>query len=171
MCLSVASPRTATMPAPPLRHVRVARPCSADWSAMEGTDRARHCALCRLTVYNLSEMTADEARAFVEGAEGRTCVRFYRRADGTVLTRDCPGPRPAPPTRAQKALMVAALAGAFVASDAAVDAARDAFRQADAPPVAWSNDVVMGEMVWEGPVMGTVDVPPPPPPPAPPRTW
>ncbi len=152
------------MSASPLSGLRVARPCPADWAAMSGDDRLRRCALCRLPVYNLSGMTAAEARAFVGQAEGRTCVRFYRRADGTVLTRDCLGPRPAPPTRAQKALMVAALAGAFVASDAVVDAARDVLRL-DPLPVEWGSEAVMGEMVWEEPVM---DVPQPQPPPPPP---
>ena len=26
----------------------------------------------------------------VQATQGRLCVRFYRRADGTVLTQDCP---------------------------------------------------------------------------------
>jgi len=43
-----------------------------------------------MTVYNLSNMTRQEAEDFVGSREGRTCVRFYRRYDGTVLTSDCP---------------------------------------------------------------------------------
>jgi hypothetical protein len=31
-----------------------------------------------------------EAERLVVEKEGRLCVRFHRRADGTVLTRDCP---------------------------------------------------------------------------------
>jgi hypothetical protein len=133
---------------------------------MTGGDRARHCARCRLTVYNLSEMTANEALAFVRDAEGRTCVRFYRRADGTVLTRDCSALRPAPPTRTQRALMAAALAGALAASTAAVDAVRTAaadLRGSGDAPVVW-DDAIQGELVWEDPA----PIPPPPPPPAPP---
>jgi len=41
-------------------------------------------------VYNLSAMTQSEATALVNKTEGRLCVRFYRRPDGTMLTRDCP---------------------------------------------------------------------------------
>ncbi|HYY55806.1 MAG TPA: hypothetical protein VE842_00670, partial [Pyrinomonadaceae bacterium] len=74
----------------PLDYVRVAAPCSADWEAMIGDDRARFCGQCRLNVYNLSGMTKREAEALIAGAEGRLCVRFYRRADGTILTENCP---------------------------------------------------------------------------------
>src|SRR4051794_2777820 len=70
--------------------IRVASPCPANWDAMAGDDRSRSCEQCGLRVYNLSMMTTPEATALVAAAEGRTCVRFYRRADGTVLTRDCP---------------------------------------------------------------------------------
>jgi hypothetical protein len=57
---------------------------------MAGDDRKRFCSECRLTVYNLSAMTRDEATAMLVNAEGRLCAGFFRRADGTVLTRDCP---------------------------------------------------------------------------------
>ena len=74
----------------PLDHVTVAAPCSADWDAMIGDERARFCGQCRLNVYNLSGMTKREAEALIVNAEGRLCVRFYRRADGTILTANCP---------------------------------------------------------------------------------
>jgi hypothetical protein len=35
-------------------------------------------------------MTRPEAESFLSERVERTCVRFYRRADGTILTRDCP---------------------------------------------------------------------------------
>jgi hypothetical protein len=35
-------------------------------------------------------MTESEAEALLASASGRLCVQFYRRADGTVLTQDCP---------------------------------------------------------------------------------
>jgi hypothetical protein len=35
-------------------------------------------------------MTEEEALKLVEEREGRLCVRFYQREDGTVITRDCP---------------------------------------------------------------------------------
>src|SRR5260370_815375 len=73
-----------------LEDIRLAFPCTAAWSEMEGDDKFRFCKQCRKHVYNLSAMSRLEAEALVEKTEGRMCVRFYRRADGTVLTDDCP---------------------------------------------------------------------------------
>lgn len=73
-----------------LGNVRVAAPCKASWERMEGDDRVRHCEACKHRVYNLSELTRPEAEALVAGSEGRLCVRFYRRPDGTMLTQNCP---------------------------------------------------------------------------------
>jgi hypothetical protein len=74
----------------PLEQVRVAAPCPADWEKMVGDERVRYCGSCSLHVYNLSGMTRREAEALVTSSESRLCVRFYRRADGTILTRNCP---------------------------------------------------------------------------------
>jgi hypothetical protein len=57
---------------------------------MTGDDRARFCAQCQKPVYDLSNMTADEAVALIRSREGKLCARFYRRIDGTILTADCP---------------------------------------------------------------------------------
>lgn len=73
-----------------LANVKVASPCSARWGHMVGDDRARFCAQCQKHVYNLSNLTADEAVALIRKREGSLCARFYQRADGTVLTSDCP---------------------------------------------------------------------------------
>ena len=74
----------------PLNNIRIASPCQADWNEMYGDDRKRFCRDCKLNVYNLSGMTRDEAEALIINAEGRLCVRFYTRADGSVITQDCP---------------------------------------------------------------------------------
>lgn len=73
-----------------LNRIRVAAPCAESWEAMPGGDRVRACERCQHKVYNLSEMTAEEAARLVQKTEGRLCVRFYQRADGTVMTKDCP---------------------------------------------------------------------------------
>jgi len=57
---------------------------------MIGTDRVRFCGQCNLNVYNLSSMTKTEAESLIAQTEGRLCVRFYRRTDGSILTRNCP---------------------------------------------------------------------------------
>ena len=74
----------------PLDNVRVASPCNADWDQMIGNERARFCGQCNLNVYNLSSMTKSEAESFIARNEGRLCVRFYRRADGSIITENCP---------------------------------------------------------------------------------
>ena len=72
-----------------LDEIRIASPCSASWEDMTGDDKVRFCGSCRQNVYNLSAMTRADAQSFVDASEGRHCLRFYRRADGTMLTRDC----------------------------------------------------------------------------------
>ena len=74
----------------PLDSVKIASPCSANWNEMRGDERKKYCAMCRLNVYNLSDMTRAEAESFLINSEGRVCVKFYRRTDGTVITKDCP---------------------------------------------------------------------------------
>jgi hypothetical protein len=72
-----------------LEDVRIASPCSANWGEMTGDERVRFCGKCEKNVYNLSAMSRDEAEALLQKSEGRLCVRFYQRADGTVMTSDC----------------------------------------------------------------------------------
>lgn len=57
---------------------------------MHGDDKVRFCTACSLNVYNVSAMSADEAEEILSKANGRLCVRFYRREDGRILTQDCP---------------------------------------------------------------------------------
>lgn len=72
--------------------VRVASPCSARWEDMTGDERTRHCGMCKLSVHNISDMSREEAEDFLLNSvgTGRVCARFYRRDDGTILTKDCP---------------------------------------------------------------------------------
>lgn len=73
-----------------LDDMQIASPCTASWDEMAGDDQVRYCGECRMNVYNLSGMSRQEAEELVKSHEGRLCVRFYRRKDGTILTRDCP---------------------------------------------------------------------------------
>ena len=74
----------------PLDQIKIGSPCQASWDAMDGDGSVRFCGKCARNVYNLSEMTAAEAQSLVTEAEGKLCVRFYQRADGTMMTSDCP---------------------------------------------------------------------------------
>jgi hypothetical protein len=74
----------------PLNNLKIASPCPANWDKMYGNNKVRFCGECKLNVYNLSGMTKTEAETLLVETEGRLCVRYFRRADGTVLTQDCP---------------------------------------------------------------------------------
>ncbi len=92
-----------------LDRVRIASPCSMKWEDMEGDDRTRFCRECSLHVHNISAMSRAEAERFLherlaaesaidaarDALEGRpprarVCGLIFRRADGTIVTRDCP---------------------------------------------------------------------------------
>ena len=68
----------------------VASPCEEDWEGMsERGLGTRHCGMCMQNVYDLSAMTRAEAETLAFESTGKVCIRFYRRADGTVVTSDC----------------------------------------------------------------------------------
>lgn len=71
-------------------NIWVASPCQARWHDMTGDERARFCGQCQKNVYNLSAMTRGQIEALIREKEGKFCGRFYRRADGRLLTADCP---------------------------------------------------------------------------------
>jgi hypothetical protein len=52
-------------------------------------ERVRHCGSCKKNVYNLSSMTREEAETLLLAKEGRLCVRYFQRTDGTILLKDC----------------------------------------------------------------------------------
>jgi hypothetical protein len=73
--------------------VMIAAPCSAKWDDMQGAGAIRFCHLCELNVYDtklMSEAEISELMSLNEQNGRQTCLKLYRRADGTLLTRDCP---------------------------------------------------------------------------------
>ncbi|MEO6776742.1 MAG: hypothetical protein ABI467_27620 [Kofleriaceae bacterium] len=74
---------------PVLDNIRVATPCNADWNEMIGDDRVRHCTKCDKDVFNLSQMTREDAESLLCAKQGNLCARYFQRADGTILTTDC----------------------------------------------------------------------------------
>jgi hypothetical protein len=102
---------------PLLDQVRVASPCKADWNEMLGDERVRFCLSCEKNVYNLSSMAKDDAEALLRERLGDDlCIRFYQRADGTILTADCPvGVKK---KRTKKLALAVAGAGAMAAAAA-----------------------------------------------------
>jgi len=72
--------------------IQISRPCPVSWNDMQGDDRVRYCRHCSLHVYNLSAMRRADAEKLITETEGRLCVSFFfRRQDGTIITRDCEG--------------------------------------------------------------------------------
>ncbi len=69
--------------------IEVPIPCTVPWESMRGGEQARFCGQCRQHVYQLSSMSKEEAEALIHQKEGKLCVRFFRRPDGSVVTRDC----------------------------------------------------------------------------------
>jgi len=70
--------------------LRIATPCPISWEQMTGDNQVRFCGHCQLNVYNIAELSRTEAERLIASTEGRLCARLYRRADGTILTKDCP---------------------------------------------------------------------------------
>jgi hypothetical protein len=116
----------------PLANVLVASPCDVPWDSMEGDDRMRHCKSCDRFVHDLSAMTRDEVDAFLASAKlgsgPMPCVSLYQRADGTILTADCP----VGSSRRKRALLASTL-GTGLAAVLAFTAL--AFMALDAQPV------------------------------------
>jgi hypothetical protein len=74
---------------PILDNIRIASPCRADWNAMTGDERMRHCNQCDKKVFDLSELTRVEAEALIVENNGELCARYYQRRDGRIMTSDC----------------------------------------------------------------------------------
>jgi len=72
-----------------LDNVAIASPCAASWDDMVGDDQVRHCGACDKDVFNLTHMTREDAERVIVAAQGKLCARYFRRADGTILTSNC----------------------------------------------------------------------------------
>lgn len=75
--------------------LQIASPCPITWESMNLTndDAVRFCGQCHKNVYDLSLMTSDRASLLLQQAgcqEQGLCIQLYKRADGRVITGDCP---------------------------------------------------------------------------------
>lgn len=140
------------MAEPLLPNLRLGFACKERWDDMVGDDRVRDCGSCNRQVFNLSEMTRGEAEALLATRGLKPCVRFYRRPDGTVMTRDCPTGE----LRERRRLAVVAGSLAAGATLAVASPAR-----ADDPAV--QVDAVPSTVVDDPPTDPPVEVPPDPP--------
>ena len=120
-----------------LANLKLATPCKERWEDMVGDARVRVCAGCERPVFNLSEMTMEDAEAVLATRGVTPCVRFYRRADGTVMTSDCPT------ARRKRRIGVALVTGTFavVGAAAAIAHLRDGDRiEVSVPEVCASEE-------------------------------
>jgi hypothetical protein len=173
-----------------LEELRIATPCSASWDDMLGDDRVRFCGRCEKNVYDLSALSRFDAVALVEKHEQRMCVRLARRADGTVITNDCPvgvhrqklrqrlWSRVAGAT-ASAALLLGLITGRARA-DLTVSDGKQSTAKPSPPPVMMGGAIAPTPVKPSPPVPMTGEVAPPPvklmgkmvaptPPPAPPK--
>lgn len=154
--------------------LEVASPCRESWDRMHGDARSRHCSRCSLNVYNLSAMSRAEAEALIREKEGRLCVRFFQRKDGTVMTRDCPvGQRERRIRRFSWAAVAAALAVLTLTVATALSTRSSSISKGEYPQILRTVMKWLGHK--EAPpvrewIVGKLVPPPlPPPPPAPPE--
>jgi hypothetical protein len=142
-------------PVPLLARIRVATPCHADWDEMTGDERVRHCASCKKDVFNLSDMTREQAERLIIEKHGDLCARYYQRTDGTILLADCSvGIRQKRTTR-----VLAAGAAAMLAGTGGVAGYLRLTHHHAAPAPQIDDEPVMGRMA-------VVQPEPPPPPPS-----
>ncbi len=75
-----------------MKRAYVAAPCPVKWEDMKGDEKRRLCAQCDCYVLKATQMTDEEVtEAITRAASGqRVCMQFYKRADGTILTKNCP---------------------------------------------------------------------------------
>jgi hypothetical protein len=131
---------------PVLDQIRVASPCSASWNQMTGDDRTRHCGACDKDVYNLSGMTREEAEALIVERNGELCVRYYQRADGTILLADCTVGMQRKRRQRRTAARAAAVAGGLAVAGAMALHARATERLGAVPRDEVVPHVTMGVM-------------------------
>src|SRR5262249_31628868 len=104
-------------------------------------------------------MTRDDAEALLrERLGGELCVRFYQRADGTILTQDCPeGVK-----RKRRKKLAIAIAGAGAMAAAAVTSFGQTCRTPTMGAIA-PQVITQGEMTMGKPQAVMGDVAPTPP--------
>jgi len=133
--------------------VAVAAPCPISWEGMEsieGDERIRHCTLCRLNVYNLSDMTRKEVKELFQNSDEQLCIRLYRRQDGTIITRDCPVGRRLVDAckRKMRAVAAALLAFLHIIPAKASDLSYKEYTESSAPSESEERRPSAGGAAW-----------------------
>jgi hypothetical protein len=64
--------------------VDIPQSCDKSWDEMIGDDILRFCSHCEKNIYNLSEMSARNAKKLLFQSNGRVCVRLQRNSDKKI---------------------------------------------------------------------------------------
>lgn len=75
-----------------LESLILAYPCPIKWETMSGDERKRFCEKCSMHVFNISDLSKEEAESFLKESlsSESVCVKFFLRRDGTIKTNNCP---------------------------------------------------------------------------------
>lgn len=145
--------------------LQIADPCALDFQKMTSLDdegRVRFCGDCDNKVYNLSAMSTSEAETLLLSHEGKLCVRYVARRDGTIQTTDCAPSRFETGRRAARRVTVSAIALAATATAAILTLGVSATYHHEIKSFLVKKltpePIMMGEMALEE--MGDVSHPP-----------
>ena len=129
---------------------------------MEGDDAMRHCNACDQKVYQLSNMSSEQVEEFLLSRKRRglrTCVRFYQRNDGTLLTSDCSVGK----ARKRKTQVLSVFGAAAVSASAvalSMGGPSNSAKVAPEPPTV--TPVIEGPVMLGQPIIQEVVTPDPP---------
>lgn len=70
--------------------IEIPKPCEVPWASMKGNDRVRFCGQCSKNVYNISALSEKQAMKLLIDNEGKVCISMLKRADGTIVSDNCP---------------------------------------------------------------------------------
>jgi hypothetical protein len=138
-----------------LQSVRIASPCPMKWEDMRGDDLTRRCDRCDLNVHNIGAMSTEQIEQLAQRrTTERVCITLWKRADGTIMTRDCPVGLAAARARVARALGRIAAAVALAIGVSTLAARADAsgrwaewgwtIRLKRLPPVEWVRTQLRG---------------------------
>lgn len=63
--------------------------CSKEWDDLKGDNEVRFCDSCENNVYNLTELTEEEAVKFIESHEGKVCTYAHYDRSGVIVNGEC----------------------------------------------------------------------------------
>jgi hypothetical protein len=140
---------------------------------MVGTDTARFCCTCSRDVYDLTAMHPDEAESFLAhhlvhprfagtpqlAQNGELpCGRIYRRADGRVLTSECPTGEDRRRVKRAAATLAIGLATCAVAGAGFEVATRPVLAPDDDPPDRYTLEAPVWPEPFVAMAMGTMSL-------------